>query len=137
MKRYICMNSYVFTISSLTGTNTMSSRLTRTKVKKLKQNGDAAPAPCPPLLQPRLIVVLVSWIEPSETRNEINHLYEIICLSDFAAADCRFGASAQTGCLHLTLAMRLRPTSPPAAADCCFGVSARTWRLQKLNHTFI
>ena len=41
---------YVFTISSLTGTDTMSSRLTRTKVKKLKQNGDAAPAPCPPLL---------------------------------------------------------------------------------------
>ena len=37
MKRYICMNSYVFTISSLTGTDTMSSRLTRTKVKKLNQ----------------------------------------------------------------------------------------------------
>ena len=118
MKRYICMNSYVFTISSLTGTDTMSSRLTRTKVKKLKQNGDAAPAPCPPLLQPRLIVVLVSWIEPSETRNEINHLYEIICLSDFAAAYCRFGASTRTSCLHLPLATQPpHPPSLPAMAD--------------------
>ena len=93
------------------------SRLTRTKVKKLKQNGDAAPAPCPPLLQPRLIVVLVSWIEPSETRNEINHLYEIICLSDFAAAYCRFGASTRTSCLHLPLATQPPHPSLPAMAD--------------------
>ncbi len=126
MKRYTCMNSYVFTISSLTGNDTMSSKLTRTKVKNLKQNGDAAAAPRPPLLQLRLILVLVPWLKPSETRNEINHLYEIICLSDFAAAYCRFGASARTSCLHLPLAMQPPHPSPPATADCCFGFSART-----------
>lgn len=32
------INSYVYTISSVTGTDTMSSKLTRTKVKNLKQN---------------------------------------------------------------------------------------------------
>jgi hypothetical protein len=68
--------------------------------------------------------VLAPWLVPGDSRNEITHLYKIICLSDFAAADCRFGASARTGCLHLPLATQPPHTLPPATADYCFGASA-------------
>jgi hypothetical protein len=43
--------------------------------------------PFPP---PRLIVVLAPQLELGDTKNEITQLYEIIFLSDFAAADCHF-----------------------------------------------
>ena len=86
---------------------------------------------CTHLPPPWLIVVLAPRLEQGHTRNEIRQLYKIIGLSDFAAVESCFGALAQTGCLHLTLAIQLLPTSPPAAADCCFGASARTSRHQK------
>ena len=60
----------------------------------------------PPLPPPRMIVVLAPQLELGNTKNEITHLFEIIRLSDFAAADCRFGASAQTGCVRSAVTLR-------------------------------
>ncbi len=43
-----------------------------------------------PFPLPRLIVVLAPQLELGDTKNKITHLCEILCLSDFAAADCHF-----------------------------------------------
>ena len=77
------IKSYVYLISP---------RLIVVLGPRLKQAASTFPWRCgcwPPLPPPRLIVVLAPQLELGDTRNEITHLYEITCLSDVTAADCR------------------------------------------------
>ena len=79
-----------------------------------------------------MIVVLAPQLELVDTKNETTHLYEIICLSDFAAADCRFGASAQTGCVRSTVTLRKSKTSSSFRDGGCDG-GGRTSRGTDVN----
>ena len=84
MKSHIYMKSYVYLISL---------RLIVVFEPRLEQAASTLPwrRGCdPPIPPPRLIIVLAPQLKLGDTKNEITHLYEIICLSDFTAADCCF-----------------------------------------------